>query len=258
MKFPGMICNAEAEVKLRDRLFCRVLKTQRHSIRYLYDSPTVAYTQLLVAARNAEAEVSDGKLGTMTIKAKAATANDELVSLKQQVSDLIAVVQANHVWGNPKGTTRQNGPQNRNQTNRRTQIFGGTNQQSGTTKPSKNNQSIWQCYHCWGWGHMAKECATPLNYLKGEFQCSFPQNKRTKKAGSSTDPTQTDPITLKAIRKHYHNPDPIAHLVGKVNEACILIDDVECLALVDSGTQISTITIEFVKQLGLKIIINKY
>ena len=32
-----------------------------------------------------------------------------------------------------------------------------------------------------------------------------------------------------------------------------MIDDVECLALVDSASQISTITIELVKQLGLKI-----
>ena len=55
------------------------------------------------------------------------------------------------------------------------------------------------------------------------------------------------------MRKQYHNPEPIAHLVGKVNEACILINDLECLALIDLGEQISTITIEFVKQLGLKI-----
>ena len=92
LKFPRIISNVEAKVKLRDRLFYGAFKTLRDSIRYLYDNPTVTYTQLLVAARNAEAEVSDGKLGTMTIKAKAATANDELVSLKQQVSDLVAVV----------------------------------------------------------------------------------------------------------------------------------------------------------------------
>ena len=40
--------------------------------------------QLLVAVRKAEAEVSNRKVGTMTIKAKPATANDKLVSLKQQ------------------------------------------------------------------------------------------------------------------------------------------------------------------------------
>ena len=69
-----------------------------------------------------------------------------------------------------------------------------------------------------------------------------------------TPPFSTiDPITLKAIRKQYHNPDPIAHLVGKVNESHILVEDVEFVALIASGAQISTITIEFVKQLGLKI-----
>ena len=58
--------------KLRDRLFCGVLRTLRDSIQYLYDNPTVTYAQLLVAARKADAEVSDSKLGMMTIKTKAA------------------------------------------------------------------------------------------------------------------------------------------------------------------------------------------
>ena len=104
VKFPRMISDVEAEVRLRDRLFYRVLKTLRDSIWYLYDNLTVTYTQLLVAATKAEAEVSDSMLGTLTIKAKAATANDELISLKQQASDLVAVVKANHVWGSPKET----------------------------------------------------------------------------------------------------------------------------------------------------------
>ena len=47
--------------------------------------------QLLVASQKAEAEVVNGKTVTVTIKAKAATTNDELVNLKQQVSDLVAV-----------------------------------------------------------------------------------------------------------------------------------------------------------------------
>ena len=110
VKFLRMISKVEAKVKFRDRLFYGVLKTLRDCIRYLYDNLTVTCTQLLVAAKMAEAEVSDGKLGTMTIKVKAATTNVELVSLKQQVSDLVAVVKANHVHGNPKGTAQHNGP----------------------------------------------------------------------------------------------------------------------------------------------------
>ena len=45
----------------------------------------------------------------------------------------------------------------------------------------------------------------------------------------------------------------MTHLIGKANEAKMLVDDVECLALVDSGAQLTTIAITFVKQLGLEI-----
>ena len=55
------------------------------------------------------------------------------------------------------------------------------------------------------------------------------------------------------MKECYHNPDPISHLTGKVNEAHILVDDVEFLALVDLEAQLSTITTDFVKQVGLKI-----
>ena len=77
-----MINDAEDEIQLRDRLFYGVLKTLRDSIRYPYDNQAVTYTQLLVAARKAEAEVGNGKSGMMTVKSKATTADDELTSLK--------------------------------------------------------------------------------------------------------------------------------------------------------------------------------
>ena len=135
------------------------------------------------------------------------------------------------------------------------------NQYFNTAGSSSNNQSqplvtqsAQQCYRYWGWGHMAKEYATPLTYLKGGVPMSLlPRWKKSKGARSSANSTTTDPMTLKTIKEQYHNPDAIAWLVGWVNEACILIDDVECIALVDLGAQISTITIEFIKQLGLKI-----
>ena len=107
-----MISDSEAEIKLRDRLFYRMLKTLQDSLQYLYDNLTVTYMQLLVASRKADAEVVDSKTGTVTIKAKAATTNDELVSLKQQVSDLVAVVKANHVRDSIKRNTQQNDQKN--------------------------------------------------------------------------------------------------------------------------------------------------
>ena len=80
-----------------------------------------------------------------------------------------------------------------------------------------------------------------------------PKSEKFKRPRTSIDLTQTNPITLKSIREEYHNPDPITRLVGRLNEACILIDEVECLALIDSGAQISTISLESVEQLGLQI-----
>ena len=80
-----------------------------------------------------------------------------------------------------------------------------------------------------------------------------PKPRKPKRAENSTDPAQTHPITLKSVKECYQNPDLVAHLIGEVNETKILVDGVECLALVDLGDQLSTITITFVKQLGLDI-----
>ena len=105
-----------------------------------------------------------------------------------------------------------------------------------------------------GNGATWQKCVMPLNYLKGQFQYSFLLNsKRSKGTESSTDQDETNLTILKLVRECYHSPYPIAHLIGQINQACTLVDDIECLALVDSGAQISTITVEFVKQLGLKI-----
>ena len=136
---------------------------------------------------------------------------------------MVTVVKVNQIWGKLKGATiQQNSSNNRNQAKKGPQIFGRTSQQSGAARPSKNNQSVHQCYHCWGLGHMVKECAMPLNYSKGGVSMFLPpKSGRPKRAGSSTDPAQTIPIILKTIKEYYHNPDPIAHLIRKVNEAHI-------------------------------------
>ena len=106
-----------------------------------------------------------------------------------------------------------------------------------------------------GMGLHGKRMCHLLNYPKGEFQCSFPtKSGRPKRAEGSKDPAQTNPIISKAVKEHYYNPDTIAHLIGKVNEAHILVDDWEYLALVDSGAQLFTITIELLSNWDWKYI----
>ena len=90
---------------------------------------------IISCARKTEAEVLDSKTGTVTIKAKTATTNDELLSLKQHVSDLVAVVKVNHVWDSIKKNTQQNDQRNDN-INKRAQIF-QTNRHFSSTGSSK-------------------------------------------------------------------------------------------------------------------------
>ena len=50
----------------------------------------------------------------------------------------------------------------------------------------------------------------------------------------------------------YHNPDPLYRLVGEVNETTVLVEGQEARALIDSGSQLSSISLVWVKKLNLK------
>ena len=50
----------------------------------------------------------------------------------------------------------------------------------------------------------------------------------------------------------YHNPDPLFRLVGEANELLVIVEGEEARALLDSGSQLSAISLEWVKKLKLK------
>ena len=50
----------------------------------------------------------------------------------------------------------------------------------------------------------------------------------------------------------YHNPDPLFRLVGEANESMVIVEGQEARALLDSGSQLSAISLEWVKKLKLK------
>ena len=51
----------------------------------------------------------------------------------------------------------------------------------------------------------------------------------------------------------YYNPDPLFRLIGELNESEVFIDEKKAKTLIDSGAQISSITISLAKALKLKI-----
>ena len=70
---------------------------------------------------------------------------------------------------------------------------------------------------------------------------------------SSTNPKSKSMI-YKILRQSdlYHNPDPLFRLVGEVNETTVMVEGQEARALIDSGSQLSAISLAWVKKLNLK------
>ena len=73
---------------------------------------------------------------------------------------------------------------------------------------------------------------------------------------SSTPPqTQKSKSMIYKILKQnnlYHNPDPLFWLVGEANESTVMVEGQEASILLDSGSQLSAISLDWVKKLKLK------
>ena len=50
----------------------------------------------------------------------------------------------------------------------------------------------------------------------------------------------------------YHSPDPLFRLVGELNETTVIVEGQEARALIDSGSQLSAMSLAWVKKLNLK------
>ena len=55
-----------------------------------------------------------------------------------------------------------------------------------------------------------------------------------------------------ALKELYHNPVPLYRLIGEPNETSIIVENQKITGLIDSGTQISSISDKFAKELELE------
>ena len=72
---------------------------------------------------------------------------------------------------------------------------------------------------------------------------------------TSTTKYQSLKLTAKVAKtlREYHNPDPIARLIGPANETFVKIDRKPYLALLDSGAQLLALPESLVKKLKLQV-----
>ena len=83
--------------------------------------------------------------------------------------------------------------------------------------------------------------------------CSFLESSRRYWHGSNSK-TRTQTVISETLRQRdlYHNPDPLGILVGEVNESKVIIEGQETRALLDTGSQLSSISWTWVKKLNLE------
>ena len=165
-------------------------------MRYLYSNPQTTYSELVVAARRAESKTEETKVkarsaATTEVPSGSKELGDQIVRL---MATLTRAEQSSHSASAPS-SPRHRG-RGRGRTDRNTSVcpnsyngqtgLGQTSTRSSSVvnktsakSPHKGNlntqtsvqggtQSALQCFRCQGWGHMARECATPSMQLNRE------------------------------------------------------------------------------------------
>ena len=83
---------------------------------------------------------------------------------------------------------------------------------------------------------------------------SLPDHGPDPRRSPSPEPiSSTIDMKISQMAKEYHNPDPLLRLIGPANEATIIIEGQEFKALIDSGSQLSTISESLVTALELPV-----
>ena len=100
-----------------------------------------------------------------------------------------------------------------------------------------------------GWGDLRECSQTPLQQQSVSLQHSL--------SGPEPKLTQVKAVNRKGQREiapiPFLNPDPVVHLVGHANEVPVVIDGCKVTALIDSGAQVSNISMQLCEDLDLKI-----
>ena len=302
LKCPRWIADHRVTWHLKDWLFHGVCKNIRDSIRYLHSNPGTTYSQLMVAACKVESEMEEAK---DKVRARSTAPTEVVESSKElgnQIARLMATLtraeQGNHpasapnsprYRGHARGQTDRNTPTCPSSHNGQTGLGQttsacissavsqvntvpqgrGNSQISNSTQNSAHNTrdpNSLQCFRCQGWGHMARECATPAKMLnkdggpkgmqwnpppaasnKPATFPSWPWTKINPNEGSQRD---RQPEVIPTL---FLNPDPIVQLVGCPNKAPVVIDGQEVTALIDLGAQVLSISTQFCEDLALPI-----
>ena len=128
-------------------------------------------------------------------------------------------------------------------------------------KPKWKGQ--YSCYYCGEPGHWRRTCPQrlqrkrrPPNSRGGSTPSSSYTDSSTTEEDSKPSPSVKRKCTKRAkpsSKPQYYNPDPVARMFGRANEATVEVNRVPTTCLVDTGATVTIINADFCEQLGLEV-----
>ena len=145
---------------LKDRLFYGMTQHLRNSMRYLYKKPGTTYEELMMSAKEAEAEWIDNKVRVKSAVISEDPGKKEREELKQRIEKLTESVKAANLQAKPASPRHKKSPKSPRTGRQNVNERGPEPTAAG---PFHGSRRPLQCYKCGGWGHVARECSTTEN-----------------------------------------------------------------------------------------------
>ena len=133
--------------------------------------------------------------------------------------------------------------------------------------PTKRWRGRYGCYYCGEPGHWRRTC--PNRFRKKRKKPPDPGGSSTPPEDSEDDstsmeeesqPTPTEGQNARNAKRsklstkpQYYNPDPVARMFGRANEATVKVNGVSTTCLVDIGATVTIVNAEFCNHLGLAV-----
>ena len=137
------------------------------------------------------------------------------------------------------------------------------------TDSSSHHKKKWKgmygCYYCGEPGHWRKTCPqrSPRKRKASAMTGGSPAPQSSIEEESSTSEEESAPASTAkkksgkqaklSSRPQYYNPDPVARMFGRANEATVEVNGVSTTCLVDTGATVTIVNAEFCEQLGLEV-----
>ena len=145
---------------LKERLFYGMTQHLRNSMRYLYKKPGTTYEELMMSAKEAEAEWIDNKARVKSAIIHEDPGKKEREELKQRIEKLTESVKTANLQTKPASPRHKKSPRSPRVGRQNVNERGPEPTAAG---PFHGNRRPLQCYKCGGWGHVARECPTAEN-----------------------------------------------------------------------------------------------